>query len=263
MKTAIGMAIAVGVASLAFGAEGVADAPKKQTTLSIRAGVYNEKQTFIDFEAEYEAPFAGIQLDGVVPFGARFSIRYLGVADLAYGTYSENGGAEDFDQNLFRLKAQAALAYAIPMGRVVVSPFAGLGTRLWHRGEGTGDSNGDGDEDTPYIEDWSSIYAVFGVRAEIKRDNGSIFAQIDVQAPLNEKISTSSSTDIEYEFQDEDESTMITAEVGFTTERHSISLFLESYKYSRETSDGTFALGLGLGDEVTATTFGGRFGFIF
>ena len=252
MKIGIGTALAIGIASLSLVSEVFADAPETYHAISLRGGVYNEDQTYQGWEAKYSAPFLGVQLDGRAPLGTVISIDGLGSFDLADGNYSETEDIADFNQTLARLKLQAALALNLPIDQLVISPFAGIGLRYWYRGEGDGI--------TPYIETWEAVYGVIGIRGEIKTGQNALFGQIDAQLPLNEKITTDSTLGLDYEFGSGDKTSMITAEAGVKNSKCSVSLFVEAFKYSNDYSQ---PLGLGLGDEITSTTIGGRLGFIF
>ena len=254
MKLIPGVILTLAFASMAMASEESTNTPNMQRALSFRIGAYNETHKYEDWKAKYSAPFVGAQLYGEKPLGPKLSFDYLGALDLAYGKYNEPYN-DDFDQSLTRLKLQTALAYSIPMGRFVVSPLAGIGLRYWHRGDGDGVS--------PYIETWQAFYAVFGIRAYMKTATGVLFAQIDAQVSLSEKISTGSTLGFDYDFKDEDRTDMVTLEFGHITGNKSLSLFLESFTYSKESPNPQPTLGLGLGEEISATTFGARFGVAF
>jgi hypothetical protein len=234
----------------------VSQAQVESTTtsaLSVRAGYYSEKQTFMDWEMNYTAPFVGLGLDLKRPLNGPLYLLGQGSVDVAYGTYSEPGiGTEDFDQDLIRVKLQGALAYDIALGQLKLDPFAGLGYRYWKRGSGDGM--------TPYIETWTAAYAVLGVRGEIKLADRALFGQIDGQIPISEQISMGSTLGTDYTFSSQDKSSMVNVEFGIKGDRLSLSLFGEFYSYSKDQSFEGDSMGLGLGDTVEASTVGVRFG---
>ena len=227
----------------------VSQAQESITTsaMSVRAGYYSEKQTFMDWEMNYTAPFVGLGLDLKHPLNGPLYLLGQGSVDVAYGTVSEPGiGTEDFSQDLIRAKVQGAVAFDMALGALKLDPFAGLGYRYWKRGTGDGM--------TPYIETWTAAYAVLGVRAEI----GNLFGQLDGQVPFSEQISMDSTLGTSYTFADK--SSTVNVEVGVKGERLSLSLFGEFYSFSKSQSFEGDSLGLGLGDTIEASTVGIKFG---
>ncbi len=245
--------LTIGMAATAFSADDAAANQRKTTmTMSGRVGAQIEDQTMSGKEIwNYSAPFVGGQLDIGLPLAGPLSLNGLGILDLAYGSGThqlpEDGPeSTDFDEALARLKLQGTLAIDIPIDHLILTPFAGLGLRYWNWG--------DPEPNFRHIESWSAFYGVVGLRGEIRTKGATIFSQVDIQLPFSETISVEGN---EYDFEDDDETTMVTAEAGLNMKKTRISLFGEFFTYKNDTQSAN------IGSEINKNTFGARIGYTF
>lgn len=161
---------------------------------------------------------------------------FFGQVDYDGAIFAPDGSSTPYESDSLYggLEVEGDLGRPFPTkSGIIWKPFFGLGLRYWQRTLDTSVSDDD-IGDYGYEEDWTSIFAVFGV--EIRRHD--FFGRLALRAPLNnqETVDLSEQGGPEIELEPGEE-VSFSGEFGMNFKRYFAALYFETLEFSESDLD--------------------------
>lgn len=244
------------VALLTVSVCGIASAATNNVTLSVagRLGYNSIDQELNGAKFNEEAgPLIGVEGTlGIKPsemltLEARGALDFVAEEGTIYSGAQGGYGDTEYTQNQIKFKGEGVAGLVLGNADASLTPFAGLGLRVWSWGEP--------DPEFLYIESWSAVYGVVGVRGDAKLGQSKLYGRVAVQIPFKETVSVEG-----YEEDLEDGTTsMVEAELGLIAGRLVLALWGEWFTYS----DDYESYQSSFGEDITVTAVGAKIGVAF